>query len=47
MVMCYYSLIYYLSRNKELKSLIEYDKLIRSGVESNDYNHNDNYGGYY
>lgn len=47
MVQHYYSLIYYLSRNKQLKSLIEYDKLIKSGVEGNEYNYNDNYGGYF
>mgnify|MGYP003675256999 CR=1 FL=1 len=47
MVQHYHSLIYYLSRSKQLKSLLEYDKLIQSGVHGNEYNFNDNYDGYF
>ena len=46
MVMCYYSLIYYLSRGKNLKSFTDSDLPISNFGLAKAFNHDDNYGDY-
>ena len=47
MVMCYYSLIYYLSRNKQLKSFTDSDLNFSNAGLGKEFNHDDKYGGYF
>ena len=47
MVMCYYSLIYYLSRGKHLKSFTDSDLNFSNAGLGKEFNHDDNYGDYF
>ncbi len=48
MVQHYYSLVYYLSRDKQLLSFTDSDlRFIISSEVKKEFNHDDNYGGYF
>ena len=47
MIQHYYSLIYYLSRDKHLRSFTDSDLPISNFGLSKVFNHDDNYGGYF